>query len=942
MKKITQKFVRLFMILSIALGGVFLFLPKISLGENFYLDSDVPVILPRSTWDNTSSLNALMTWLPQNVDFPSDWQPVERIIVHDTGCDITNSTCNNNQNPVSTIQGIYRYHAVTRGWGDIGYNYLIDQQGRIYEGRYGGNGSRGAHVYVDRTKDNFNYGTIGIAILGNYASMAPSQAALDSLTRLTAWLCVVNNLDPLGQRSSFIWHTDTKSFSTLFSGPTIAGHKDVEPGNPDPAKVNFIKLCQDAGVLADKFKNYIYQVSGSDKIYQLQNGSRKVFTNLADFTAQGLSYGKIINISKSQADIFSATRFLKYPDGSLLQINGDPAVYLVDNGKKRNFSVSAKEFVKLGFDFKNVKKVTADELINYPDSVAIKYGPDKVLLSDGVKVFYIESGKKRWITSGNLLAILGFKWPQIKNAPQDLVYYLEGGAMTYPDGALLRAKDTETVYLVKDGQKHQFVSAQSFLKLGYKWNKVLAVDPIEIALCPAGGIMSYADGTLVRAANLPTVFLIDKGKTKPFLSNEVFNNLKYKATQVLIVLSDELSYYSQGEPVGYKDGALLRPNDRNNVYLISGGQAQAVDAATFKKKKYQWSNVLVVSAQDFGILYEGKPGAPVIPQPLAAPSATATPTPFVQPSLTPTPAPAPMATPSPVEASIPKTRIAIFEVTSPSVTLTADTAFNVFDKTGQILAVKSANENYVYDIISPASAFAKITPQSSDGIVEIVSYEDHPAWKPTLNYNKFRGSIEIVYSVKSNKVWAVNELNLEDYLKGLAETVQGDPSEYMKTMTVAARTYAYYYILKGGKRGADEVYYLLNTTSDQLYKGYSREILASDVVSAVNATKGEIAAYNDQPIVAAYSSGAMELITNGSKSACAVWGSNYCQSGFEYLSGGAKDPAGTQYTQSTCGGANHCVGLSGAGARQFAKTSAKNYQEILKYYYLGVEIKKIY
>ncbi len=940
MKKNTQKIVWLFMVLSIALGGVFLFLPKISLGENFYPDSDVPVILPRSTWENTSSLNALMTWLPQNTEFPSDWQPVERIIVHDTGCDIANSTCNNNQNPVSTIQGIYRYHAVTRGWGDIGYNYLIDQQGRIYEGRYGGNGSRGAHVYVDRTKDNFNYGTIGIAILGNYASMAPSQAALDSLTRLTAWLCVVNNLDPLGQRSSFIWHTDTKSFSTLFSGPTIAGHKDVEPGNPDPAKVNFIKLRQDAGVLADKFKNYIYQVSGSDKIYQLQNGSRKVFTNLADFTAQGLSYGKVINISKSQADIFSATRFLKYPDGSLLQINGDPAVYLVDNGKKRNFSVSAKEFVKLGFDFKNVKKVTADELINYPDGVAIKYGPDKVLFSDGVKVFYIQSGKKRWITSGNLLAILGFKWPQIKNAPQDLVYYLEGGAMTYPDGALLRAKDTETVYLVKDGQKHQFVSAQSFLKLGYKWNKVLAVDPIEIALCPAGGIMSYADGTLVRAANLPTVFLIDKGKTKPFLSNEVFNNLKYKATQVLIVLSDELSYYSQGEPVGYKDGALLRPNDRNNVYLISGGQAQAVDAATFKKKKYQWSNVLVVSAQDFGILYEGKPGAPVIPQPLAAPSATATPTPFVQPSLT--PAPAPMATPSPVEASIPKTRIAIFEVTAKSVTLTASTAFNVLDKAGQVIAAKNANENFIYAIDATSTAFVKIVPQSTDGIVTLVSYEDHPAWKPSLNYNQFHGAMEIVYSSKSNKIWAVNELDLEDYLNGIAEISSTDGVEYQKALVVAARTYAQYYIEKGGKRGTDEVYILNNTSSDQLYKGYAREILAPSIVQAVNDTRGEIITYNGNPIVSAYSSGAAELQTSGTKSACALWGSKYCEAGFEYLAGGVKDPAGATYDYVACGGANHCVGLSGAGARAFAKSGTKNYQEILRYYYLGTEIKKIY
>jgi hypothetical protein len=99
--------------------------------------------------------------------------------------------------------------------------------------------------------------------------------------------------------------------------------------------------------------------------------------------------------------------------------------------------------------------------------------------------------------------------------------------------------------------------------------------------------------------------------------------------------------------------------------------------------------------------------------------------------------------------------------------------------------------------------------------------------------------------------------------------------------------------------------------------------------------------FGGSPIVAAYSSGAAELKTSGTRSACAVWGSGFCQ-GFSYLNGGALDPSGTEYKYSTCSGANHCVGLSGAGTRQFAKLGTKNYQEILKYYYLGTIIQKIY
>lgn len=905
-------------------------------------ESDVPVILPRSIWDNSLSLHNLMTWAPQKTVEPYDWQPVERIILHDTGCDTAVPTCNNNQNPVATIQAIYRYHAVTQGWGDIGYNYIIDQQGRIYEGRVGGNGSRGAHVYRSRTRDNFNYGSVGISILGNYGAVAPPAAAVESAIKLVAWLCAANNLDPLAIRSSLVWNTEAAIFRMPFTGAVVLGHKDLETGNPDPGLLDLAKLRLDAAVYANIYKNYIYQVDGLGKIYKLEKGARQTFNDVSVFTASGDKYAKLVSVSQSQIDLFSETRYLKYPDGSLLQIMGEPVIYLIDGGQKRNFDVSAKQFIKLGFDFKNVRQATSDELANFPPGAAIKYGPDKTLINDGAKTYFIDNGKRHWVTSEKLFTILGYKRAQVKQmSSSEVASFLEGEFMSYPDGTLVRQSNNPTIYLIKGAQKHEFLSEQSFNKLGYKQNKVLIIEPSELALYPAGYFMAYKDGTLVKSASAPNVFLVDKGKIRIFLSGEIFNNLKYKSSQVLTIASDELARYLPGDPVGYKAGTLLRPNDRNDVYLISGNKAQAIDAATFKKRKYRWANVLVVATQDFGILYEGKSGPPIIVQSSPMPNSTTTPS--VQPSVTPVPAPASSPPPSalPISAA-PKIRIAIYEVLSPSVTLTANTAFNVLDRTGQILTTKAASENYVYNIVATSSAFVKIAPQPANGIVQIVSYEDHPIWRPTLNYNQFRGTVEIIYSVKSNKVWAVNELDLEDYLKGIAEIAEGETAEYQKAMIIAARTYAEYYIQKGGKRGVDEVYILNNTSSDQLYKGYSREILTPSIVEAVDNTRGEIVIYNGQPIVAAYSSGAAELITSGTKSACVVWGAKFCAAEFAYLNGGVKDSAGTEYAQLSCGGANHCVGLSGAGARAFAKAGTKNYQEILEYYYLGTEIKKIY
>ena len=160
-------------------------------------------------------------------------------------------------------------------------------------------------------------------------------------------------------------------------------------------------------------------------------------------------------------------------------------------------------------------------------------------------------------------------------------------------------------------------------------------------------------------------------------------------------------------------------------------------------------------------------------------------------------------------------------------------------------------------------------------------------------------------------------------------------------MMVASRTYAYQYLIKGGKYGTDEVFHIKNTSADQLYKGYSREILAPTIAQSVNATKGEIILYQNEPIVSAYSSGASEILEKGTRAGCSVWSAKFCEPPYAYLSGGVKDPAGTQYTQPSCGGANHCVGLSAAGSRQMAR-SGKTYKEILTHYYLGIEVRKVY
>jgi flagellar hook assembly protein FlgD len=92
------------------------------------------------------------------------------------------------------VRGIELYHVRGNGWNDIGYNFLVDRYGHVFEGRAGGIDRNviGAHA------QGFNTGSVGVAVIGNYASSSITPAARRALAGLLAWRLDVAHVDPLG------------------------------------------------------------------------------------------------------------------------------------------------------------------------------------------------------------------------------------------------------------------------------------------------------------------------------------------------------------------------------------------------------------------------------------------------------------------------------------------------------------------------------------------------------------------------------------------------------------------------------------------------------------------------------------------------------------------------------------------------------------------------
>lgn len=131
---------------------------------------------------------------------------VKVIAVHHTAVKVDGDS----RSGAERVRALYAYHANNRGWGDVGYHYLVDEDGKIYEGKAGGEYVVGGHAYCN------NIGTVGVALLGNFEEEQPTQKQLKALQWLLTDIADTYDID-LGKNVKF--HGKTM--------PPVVGHRDL-------------------------------------------------------------------------------------------------------------------------------------------------------------------------------------------------------------------------------------------------------------------------------------------------------------------------------------------------------------------------------------------------------------------------------------------------------------------------------------------------------------------------------------------------------------------------------------------------------------------------------------------------------------------------------------------------------------------------------------------
>ena len=993
-------------------------------------------------------------------------QKIKKIVIHHTGSeikDINGDSRMDRRDYAAVVRAIYHYHASTLGWGDIGYHYIIDPLGNIYEGRYGGDKVIGGHVYCH------NQGALGIAVIGNYEHDRITTPALNSLTSLIALKSKQYNIDPQGNDD--------------FRGrpvPNIIGHRDLRP-TACPGKNLYAQLS--------RIREKIGLFSGN---LSEDNVAPLAMDYNASFVGEELPYFTLNpNERKTITLQFKNTGKKKWDSNTWIHValNNNPNARIipllpdkefvatdmketaVSSGGIATFEVELEAGYKAGTYSFELSPVANGRYKISRSSVFVTFRVEeptfdyqlvKQSLPNG-RVFEGQTidawvdlkntGNVTWKNYGDQQITLGTVAPNDRNSifiagknPSRIGYLVDSEVPPGETGRFVLNLEVPTGYAYKRIEERfaPVVENVGWLKdkaLGFAVtpktpvhamqvvakSKMTKLNPGEMKkvvmkLKNSGDLAWTPDNMRMQifTQNL-TVFKRDlrpEGTVEPGEIGEFtlwvqapyeegtsvlslysrFNDLPIRGGNIRYVVNTPkpiiyarleeqspnrspevrmdretditVKFKNTGNTVWRRDGAnaihlgTSKPHDRESRLYYEKGWFSKYRPAQMEEEEvapgeigtftftvrpesrgfYREYFQLVAENKEWiegsQIMYlfkvtSIKPTTTTTPKATSTSTTNKTTTPTTTPKTTTTKTTSPTVTSRTYANNNEDNFRVLLSHDSTTATFEANVNYKVYDgnenqlfslSPGTEVEVKKMGGTFYIKVGNIVKREEVVRIESGEeGIVTIKDMERRPSWNTDLNDNQFRETIEM--RIEDSNVVYINELDLEHYLQGIAEVSNSAPNEKRKVLAILARTYARFYMSDDNRKFPGEPY---DGSDDpnvfQRYLGYGYEKRSPDFVKAVKETEGLVVTYDGKLVKTPYFSQS----DGKTLSAEEVWGWDYTP----YLVS-VPDPWCEGLKRS-----GHGVGLSGYGAEAQAN-EGKNYEEIIKYYYEGVEIEKV-
>lgn len=254
---------------------------------------------------------------------------------------------------------------------------------------------------------------------------------------------------------------------------------------------NFYKIWQNwfGSSLLD---GTLVQDSESGGIYLIKDGQRLPFLSKAAFLSRYSSFDKVVQASPSDLEKYTVGTSIKYPNYSLLQVKSG-GIYLLDNDTLRPI-VSKEAFRLLGFNPEEITPVETNDIFFYKIGMPITeksaYPTGAILIDESTdETYYVQDGTKKPILANELIDIYYSNKTAFPVTSEEIENYTTKDPVKLRDGELVRTPEDPTVYIITDGKKRPFASAEAFHGLGYKFSNVVFIPKTILDLHPLGELV---------------------------------------------------------------------------------------------------------------------------------------------------------------------------------------------------------------------------------------------------------------------------------------------------------------------------------------------------------------------------------------------------------------------------------------------------------------------
>lgn len=235
------------------------------------------------------------------------------------------------------------------------------------------------------------------------------------------------------------------------------------------------------------------------------------------------------------------------PDG-LLVTSPKSGVSLVKDGVKRPI-VDPDTFLSQNYNWDDIVELSNEDYNAVPMGPVLDLR-DGTLISDGTGVFVVENGLRRPITSADIFRQQDYRWDKIWMMSEAVLDMHPLGEMLNDgervlDGSVITAEG-EGVYLIEDGERRSFPDRETYLS-HYQWSDVRTISQDQFDSLPLGARMKPRDGAIM--ADEKTVYLINDGRKRPFYSADAYLDLGLGWGRVVTPESNALSRLSRGEVI---------------------------------------------------------------------------------------------------------------------------------------------------------------------------------------------------------------------------------------------------------------------------------------------------------------------------------------------------------------------------------------------------------